>query len=136
MKKQGWENKLDAYLRKCKNKPFKRGRHDCVLFAAKAIKETTGKNFFKDYEGTYTNKKEAYETLDAMGIQDVEALATRFLGEPILKSFARRGDVVSFQADEGLSLAIVDMTGKRAAAVGVKEMDFIPMDRWLKGWAV
>ena len=41
--------KLETFLQKCQGKPFIWGKHDCVIFAADAVKAMTGHDLAKSY---------------------------------------------------------------------------------------
>lgn len=141
---QDWPKKLDTFIEENRNRPFKRGQNDCALLAGLAIQAMTGQSFVKTYMTGYKTKKEAFEMLQNMGLEDLEAVATKHLGQP-LKShrMAGRGDIVLIDffeefADlgESVALGVVDTTGRFAVTTGKDGLITIPMKHWSKAWRV
>lgn len=136
---ENWETRLSEFLEECIDKPFKRGQHDCALFAANCInvvrntKEDIGKEFRIDYK----NRQKAVELLKKKGFANLEAVATKKLGPkyPSAK-FGKRGDCVSVKCSEGIALAIVDLTGKRAVTTGKNGLEYYSINEWLNAWEV
>lgn len=137
-KTQGWEIRLNAYFEEMRQKPFKRGRHDCALFAGHCVdimQETNVTSEFK--QSPYRTKKEAFEMLKSMGYDDLAAIATRKLGEPLpAPVYAGRGDCVLIEHDDQEALGIVDLSGRQAVTIGKNGFVFYPMKNWVKGWKV
>lgn len=137
MRKQNWETAFSDFIEECRDRPFKRGDHDCALFVANCIEVITGVDHGKEFRIPYKNRREAIALLKKKGYGNLEDVATTKLGEPYKSiGFARRGDVVSVKCPEGLALAIIDLSGKRAITTGKAGLEFYPMGQWLKGWSV
>lgn len=136
-KTEGWERRLSAYIEDMKNEPFKRGLHDCALFAGNCIDIMTGGDVTSEFRKPYKNRKEAMNLLKSLGYDNLEAVATAKLGEPLPSvNFAGRGDCVTVPCKEGVALAIVDTSGKRAVTTGKNGLEYYPAKDWLKAWKV
>lgn len=139
MRHQDWQKRLNECILKNAKKPFKRGQHDCAMFAVKCANTMRKdvKDFAQDFKKDYKNKKEADKILKDKGFKTLEDVATKKLGEPLPSaSFAGRGDCVSVKCPEGIALAIVDLTGRRAVTTGKNGLEYYPMDQWLKAWRI
>lgn len=136
-RKEGWENELAVYLDKVSTRSFKRGKHDCALFVCNCIKILTGVDYAAEYRGKYKTKKEAFQMLKERGFEDLSKIAFGKLGDPYKNiNFAKRGDLVTLDCKEGISLGIIDMTGKRAVTTGEKALTYYPKDQWIQAWEV
>lgn len=138
MKTQGWEIRLDTYFEKMRLVPFKRGQHDCALFAGHCVdvmRETDVTTEFK--QTPYKTKKEAFEMLKALGYDDLAAIATKKLGAPLpAPGYAQRGDCVLIEHENQQALGIVDLSGRRAVTIGKEGFVFYPMKNWVTAWKV
>jgi len=136
-KTEGWENRLTQYIEEMRDKPFKRGSHDCALFAGNCIDLMTGRDTTSEFRRPYKNRKEAMTLLKTLGYDNLEAVATAKLGEPLSNiNFAGRGDCVTVPCKEGIALAIVETSGKRAVTTGKGGLEYYPAKDWLKAWKV
>ena len=57
---EGWEIRLDDFIKSRQNQKFQWGVHDCCLFACDAIREITGEDIAYYFRGKYKTKDEAY----------------------------------------------------------------------------
>tara|TARA_R110001632_G_scaffold9645_1_gene36786 strand:- start:2940 stop:3380 length:441 start_codon:yes stop_codon:yes gene_type:complete len=48
------EIELSKYIDRCRDKPFKLGSHDCMIFASECVKIQTGQDVFSDFRGAYS----------------------------------------------------------------------------------
>lgn len=137
-KTQGWEMRLDKYFEEMRLVPFKRGRHDCALFAGFCVDIMTGGDTTSEFLQTpYKSRKEAFEMLKALGYDDLSAIATKKLGEPLpAPAYAQRGDCVLIQHDDQQALGIVDLSGRKAITIGKEGFVFYPMKNWVTAWKV
>lgn len=136
-KTQGWEIRLADYIKKMHGKPFKRGQHDCALFAGHCIDIMTGKDTTSEFQKPYKNRKEAMALLKKLGYANLEAVATEKLGERMDNlNFAGRGDCVTVPCAEGVALAIVDLSGKKAVTTGKNGLEYYNRTQWLNAWKV
>jgi hypothetical protein len=137
MRKENWASLLSEYIEKNMHKPFKRGSHDCAMFAVNCAHVMTGKDYAGDLRQVYKSREQAMEVLKGKGFIDLEQVATDRLGEPYVFSvMAKRGDCVSVHGTEGAALAIVDLSGKQAVTTGKKGLEFHPMKSWVKAWSI
>lgn len=134
---EGWEVRLAAFLETRRERKFKRGAHDCVIFACDAIKEVSGVDLAADYRGKYTTKKKALEIIKSMGCEDLADVAERRLGMPLSSvTRAKRGDLVAVKYDGEIALGVVDMSGSQVATTGKDGIQYFSRKFWLKAWAV
>lgn len=134
---QNWEERFTNYVNEYMNKPFKRGQHDCALFVCNVVLEMTGHDFAEEYRDKYETKEQAYELLKKFGFKDLLQLAKKKGGKPYENlNFAKRGDVVLIQNEEGYSLAIIDLTGRTALTTGKDGLIKVDRGRWLKAWSI
>ena len=93
MRKQDWPERLDLYIRKAKDKPFKFGKMDCCSFAADAVKVMTDVDIFKQYKGKYKSYKEATKFIKGHFIRVVDKAMSKNGFKQIIPRRAQRGDV-------------------------------------------
>jgi len=134
---EDWAMRLDSYIEKKSTSPFRRGSHDCALFACNCLKEMTGTDIAKDFRRKYTSRKKAYEMVRARGHDSLVSLARERVGnEYSTPTKAKRGDMVAVPCPEGEALAIVDLSGEYAVTTGKDGLEYHPMDKWITGFAV
>lgn len=134
---QGWEKALSDFIEEMRLKPFKRGAHDCAMFAGRCAEVMTGEDFTSEFLGDYTTKKEAYEFLKKIGYDGLAAIAIEKLGAPLEnKNFAGRGDAVLIEYDTEEALGIIDLTGKRAVTVGKDGLIYFDLKHCVKAWKI
>lgn len=129
-----WEERLIALVTKRMATPYAWGEHDCLLFAAEAVKALTGKDHARKHRGKYDSFASAYAYLRTLGHDSPEAMLDSLLDvKPV--GFAHRGDIV--MADDGIpalcmgAFALsVGQEGNREGLVRVQRTD------WVKAWAV
>lgn len=130
-----WEQRLLALVERERDRPYRYGRHDCLLWAANAVKAVTGADYAKGHRGKYKSAASASRYLrQAFGVETPEALLdTLFEQKPI--GFAQRGDIIL--ADDGIpAVCMGDFAlspgeeGNRAGLVRV------PRAQWAKAWAI
>lgn len=88
-----WEERLALYIDRCSDVAFSWGDHDCVGFAAGAVKAMTGVDLIEDLRG-YNSALEAAALLRSLGHGTLRRAVVHYLGEPKHPAFAKRGDVV------------------------------------------
>lgn len=129
-----WEPHLVAYLAAANHKPHRYGHHDCMIFAAGAVKALTGRDPARGHRGKYSSAATARRYLASLGFDSVEAMIDRILPEkPVLR--AQRGDIVL--DEEGMPGVCI---GGEALFVGTKNGEEglvrVPRAKWRKAWAV
>lgn len=137
-KTEGWESRLNDYFEKMRLVPFKRGQHDCALFAGHCIDIMTGADTTTEFlSKPYKSRKEAFEMLKSLGYDDLAAIATKKLGETLpAPEYAQRGDCVLIEHEKQQALGIVDLSGRRAVTIGKEGFMFYPMKNWVMAWKV
>lgn len=105
-----WQARLAGWLRDNRKRAFEQGKWDCGLFAAGAIEAMTGVDVVAEVRGRYTTTRGAMRVLKRLGHKDHIALFASHLPEVPLLS-ARPGDLVTFEAEDGLALAIIQGAG-------------------------
>lgn len=78
--------------------PFAWGRHDCVTFAAGAVKAATGIPILKSIKSRWRSQRAALALIDSYGGL---ASAVDSLLSPISPAMARRGDVAAITLENG-----------------------------------
>lgn len=110
-----WEKRLYEFLESHSERPFEWGRRDCALFTCDAVLAMTGVDLAAECRGRYSTREEAESLLRELsgGALEVYAaqVAERNALEPIPLQFARRGDVVLWNAPGGWTLGIVGLDG-------------------------
>lgn len=137
MKTEGWESRLAKYFDEMRDKPFKRGSHDCALFAGNCVDIMTETDTTSEFRQPYKTLKEALKMLKEMGYEDLSAIANKKLGEPLSNpAYAQRGDCVLIQIDDQQALGIVDLSGRKAITIGKEGFIYFGMENWVKVWAL
>ena len=111
---ENWQSKLDSYLIRTMDKPFKYGRHDCCMSVAHCIKEITGENV--SILKVYNNKEKADKIREEYGniYGVVEHITKIFNVEEIPISYATGGDIVvaKLPPSERIVLGVVGLDGR------------------------
>lgn len=133
---EDWPEKLEGFLRAAQAKAFVRGSWDCALFAVAAGEAMTGIDFGADYRARYETREEADDLIAANGHADLLTLADSVLGSRLAGvMLAQRGDIVAFETPEGFALGVVDLSGRRFAAVSHdKGLIRVPLSSASFGW--
>ena len=127
-----WQSELDALLSARLNAAFEWGVHDCCLFAADAVQAMTGQDLAQGLRGSYSTEAEAEGVLANLG--GVAALVTARLGEPVLPTMARPGDVGLVEIAGRQSLAVC--IGQHWQAPGPDGLRVLPRRVVLQAWRV
>lgn len=128
-----WDKRLSDYLTEMRNKPFKYGVNDCVLFAVKGVERMTGVNTYSSYIG-YKTKKGADKIISEAG--GIEQLISKHFG-PGHKNVrkARRGDLVLIK-DTEISAGLVDDSGQFVLLPGEHGLVREPMSKVWRVWSI
>lgn len=129
MKRPNWQSSLNEYLSKVQE--FAWGENDCCKFCAGAVKAMTGKDYALDFE-SYKSKSQAYRLLKKYN--GVGGVVEKCLGQSKNTKFAKYGDVVMFNTEQGDTLGIC--VGTKIVAVGNQGMAFLPMSMAKKVWSI
>lgn len=133
MRQVNWLESLLSFVESRRGSPHVWGKNDCCLFAADAILAMTGIDHAADFRGTYSTEAQANEIIGRYG--SLDAFLTHFLGEPAGPVCARRGDVVTFLAPNGLECVGVCL-GTSIACPGDAGLNILPMSAATKSWRV
>ena len=96
MRLADWENNLNDYIASVRDRKFRYGRFDCVIFTFGAVKAITGEDKIGGLR--WANRKEADAILAEKPLD--ERLAEIF--EECPPAFARRGDVAFYEGACGV----------------------------------
>lgn len=116
----GWEIRLDDFIKSRQFAKFEWGVHDCALFSCDAIREMTSVDVAGYFRDNYSTKDEAYSLLLSFGggglEETVEVLSEEFSMKEIERNYAGRGDWVLCSVptvinEELPTLGIVGLSG-------------------------
>jgi hypothetical protein len=137
-----WEIRLHKFCSQRMRAPFEWGNHDCAIFVADCIKETTGEDLAAECRGKYDSKETATALLwDLVGAgleQYAEHIAELHGMKEVDIYYAQRGDMVLYIQDSGPSLGIVSLDGQRAL-IAVENGDCllrVPVLKCARAWRV
>lgn len=105
-RRDDWMQRLSDYIGQHGRDRFRYGELDCALFAAGAVAAMTDEDLSALYRGQYQTLKGALRMLRRAGHRDHIALVDS-LFEAVPPAFARPGDVVCVDTDEGPALGIL-----------------------------
>lgn len=134
LKVSNWAGKLFDFIAKRKRTPFEWGENDCALFVGDAVFVTTDVDFADVFRGRYTTAIGSVRALKAEGVETASEFVTKVLGEPVVPSLVRRGDVVEYEAEEGIALGIC--IGGMITSPGKDGLVFLPMKSVTQGWRI
>lgn len=131
-RKLDWQASFAALVASRATVPFAWGTHDCCVWAADAVKAVTGVDFAENFRGTYTDEESAAVVLAQF--EEVDQLATTYLGEPTTVSFATVGDIILFDFNNGYTLGVCN--GRNSLVAGETGLRAVPTRMGLKAWKV
>lgn len=135
MRYYNWPEKMFAAIRAASQSKFEWGKNDCALFACDCILAMTGIDHAKDFRGNYDTRKSAMTALKNIEeVDDLSALADKFLGERIELKRARRGDLVLLTIGSMKALGIV--TGTYATFLAPEGIQTILISDCFCAWRV
>lgn len=88
-----WQDRLNVYLDNCNGERFRWGSHDCLIFAAGAVKAMTGVDLSEGLNA-YSDKYEAAQYLREHDYRTLAGAVTAKLGKPVHPAMAGKGDIV------------------------------------------
>ena len=119
-----WPEALAAEITAAQRMPYVLGKHDCLRFSCRCVEVMTGVDFWPRFEG-YTNKRQAYRTIQAIAPTLGEAVSVVLGIEPTPAPMAHRGDVVLYADNAGEHLGIC--VGGMVAVLGEDGLAFVPI---------
>jgi hypothetical protein len=142
MRTDHWEIKLDQYLDEKFDTPFEWGTHDCALFAANWIELLTGVDVAGEYRGKYDSELGAYKLIRKVtgGSTPADCMTRActefdFIEEHPSVLYAQRGDIVSLEQDDRVSLGIVELDGHHAWFTG-DTLTRYPLHECKRSWHI
>lgn len=133
---EDWPERLDAFVRAARRKPFVYGQWDCALMAAAWVMECTGVDVAAKWRG-YTDEPDALRVVCGAG--GLAAIVTEVLGEALpTPALAQRGDIVLIARDvpEPWNAALGVCAGTHGAFASRKGVALAPMASWSSAWRV
>jgi hypothetical protein len=128
-----WPQRLSAFIAERRSLPYQYGANDCGGFVIDGIYAVTGTLLVPE-AGRPATRLGVVRFLAPYG-GSVEIWIDSLLGERLpTPKLAQRGDVISFEADGGLHLALV--AGSAAATPGPSGLLWVPRGLWTSGWKV
>ena len=140
----GWEMRLDDFIKSRQFSKFEWGVHDWALFSCDAIREMTSVDVAEYFRDSYTTKDEAYSLLLSFsggGLEEtVEILSAEFSMEEIERNYAGRGDWVLCNVptvinEELPTLGIVGLSGMIYIA-GTRQLQIFDKSCGVRFWRV
>jgi len=136
-RREDWPERLTALIDLRRATPFAWGVQDCVTFAAAAIEAMTGADPLADLT-RWNSREQAIQAISSLGSDLSHAVMAR-LGEPIMPTLARRGDLLLVETDVpgwpgGQALGVC--IGAHAVAPGPVGLEWVNMDRWRAAWRI
>lgn len=96
--------KLDIFIQEYAQKPFKWGETDCALFISDWCKFYADFDPAEDFRGKYDDEISAKKALVLIS-GGLEQAADKYMSR-VQPNFVQRGDVVSAELEEGLTMGI------------------------------
>jgi hypothetical protein len=126
----GWEGRLSSVVDDAVNRKFIWGEHDCSLFAARCADAVYGTKFEAANTGKYKTARGAAGRVKRLGGYDAHLRKLGF--NPVLKSFAQRGDTAIIEQDGREALGVV--MGPNIVAASTDGLAFVPVGDALGVW--
>ncbi len=141
-----WEQRLHDMVKAHRDKPYRWGEHDCLIFSANVAKAVTGHDPARGHRRKYRSHASAYSYLrKTFAVDSPEALLDTLFTQKAV-GFAQRGDIVLCHLDQVPGSSDDDPVpgqapglcmGAFALVAGGEGLQRVPRgDRWLKAWAV
>ncbi len=135
MRYYDWPEKLFVVIKTASQRKFEWGKNDCALFACDCAKAVTGVDYAEKFRGEYNTRKTAMTALKTLeGVDDLPALADKYLGERISLKHAQRGDVVLLTINSMKALGVI--TGTHATFLAPKGIQTILVSDCTCAWKV
>ncbi len=128
---EDWPERLAALFERAADRPFRRGRHDCALFAGEAVFVMTGTDLRKPFLGKYKTRRGADGALKRFAGTMLDAtvkLAAAHGAVEIEPGFAQRGDIAYVEMGDLSALAVLDLAGT-FVTTGPGVIGFLPVPR-------
>lgn len=115
----------------------------CADLAVAHVKETTGRDIWKEVGGAPRSAKEAADLYRKLKVRTLRTLVTKLLGKPIKPALAMREDIALVMSAPGKADAERHREHGQIAALGIVRGDLIecadrvlPIDRAVCCWKI
>ena len=149
-RKDGWEIRLDDFLKKRKTAPFIWGVNDCCLFSADGVQILNDNDPASWFRKKYSTKLQAFKILrEFVGrhpeqdpgkgpliIRVASILAIQHGFSKISPMFGKRGDVCALETGRGVGLGVIDLTGAAIVTPGDRGLVSFPLASAICAWSV
>jgi hypothetical protein len=129
----GWEDILAQEVERARHEPYRLGRHDCAIWAARVVARITGQDFGAGLAGGYSSKSGAMRLMRELGGNLREAV-TRRVGQPTVPPLQvpRGGPALWMDAkgEEHLGVCL----GDRVATLATDGLSFVSLGDCACGW--
>lgn len=132
-RRSDWDSRLLDVIATNRERPYRFGEWDCLLWPASAVEAVTGVDLARGHRGKYRSLASAYRHLNKMGFESPEALLDHHFAAKLV-GFAGRGDLTLVHTETGNNPGVV--TGDVALIVGDDGFLRAPRSLWMKAWAV
>lgn len=133
-----WPTILHTFLADRRDRRFRWGQNDCILFALDCVRAITGADMAADIRGKYDSAASARDLIKTYGgdlADAADAFALRFEVEEVPARYAQRGDLAIVESPVvGQSLAVV--MPSYIVAPARRGTLRTPRYRALKTWAI
>lgn len=141
MRLPDWEQRLSIFIGANRDRRFRFGEWDCLMFATAVAAELTGEDVAAPYRGTYGTRKGATEALRKHGAGTLlKTLDATFQRKK--PGFAQRGDLVWFAGSVGVCVGAQalfvgeERLAEKAGVLMREGLITVPRRLWQKAWAV
>lgn len=103
MRIEGWERRLYALIESARHEAYIIGKHDCALFAIKAVEVVTGVDYSERVRGKYKTVRGSLRLVSVLSKgKGLEGAVTKIVGiESVGPLFAQRGEPMLYIEDTG-----------------------------------
>jgi hypothetical protein len=130
MRPAGWERRLNEILNDARAQPYELGSHDCFRVACRVLEALTGEDRWPEFQGRYTNKRDALKLIAQYGSNFISAFEWFFRSSSVSVREARRGDLVAIKTEDGEShLGVVTLDGSQGLV-------YLPVSSCVCAWRI
>lgn len=134
MRRENWEQHLDALMKDWQSRPFVWGQADCAQFALAVLRAVSGRDWAQISVQPYKTARGARALLQRLEAGDMPALADKMLGPRMPISYAQRGDIVSAACRFGPALGVC--LGAHIALPGEDGLVYRPLSSAFAAWRI
>lgn len=127
-----WPSRLHQAIEAARGRPFCWGTHDCAAFATGVAAELTGQDPVAALRGSYESAWGAERLMAKHG--GLSGLIGHYYGEAVTIGYARRGDLVLAERDNGPALGVC--LGQVSAFAGPEGLAFLQTSECRLAWHI